>query len=1012
LQRARHLHCGLGVGERVGRVAAPKRHLGAPAQGRDQRRRLDLLRAQPIDDVGVVPSGGVEVAAREIDPRLHECAADARRVRCRQRLHRRFGLLQARLRVVDASERGEHRRAADERVRLAGDEAARARRRERALVARERVVPAAELLESERAVGEDPRRHDGAALPLGDLQHLLEQLEAAAIVAHREADDAAVEREAQRVEALRRAELAQPVERRLVGAIGFGVAAGEVLRERDVAEQGRPGARAGGPRIAQPLQPGLGVAQRGGGIGGVLRELRAHLQAACGDLRRDVARRAPAFEQLRAFFLLANERRGATEVAVESRLQRAVGDLLDDAARARQQLVLLFRQAQPRVVRSEDAKHLGLLGRPTGELCVDQRFAPLEHLLHRLGLSFGQRLAEHDADEIGDRCVAAEQDLRAVALRERLGALALRLDRLPRRADDAGDERREDDERGADAEAVAADELGAAVGERIGARRHRLVGEVAAQVVGECRGGRVALRGLLLQRLRADVLEVAPQRAAEPQRRLAASRCGSVAAVVFGDGLGERPRIGLDDRTQPIDRRCAGARRRMDAGEQYVEEDAERVDIGRGRHRGALDLLGRCVVGSERAAAGLRQLGRRFGRVFAAEQLGDAEVEQLHLPLGGHEDVARLEIAVEDEVAVGVRDRVEHVENEADAGADVEPALVAPAVDRHAVDMLEDEIRLAAFGDAGVEEARDVRMRESRERLALAREPRRAAAAEQREVEQLERDARVVAAVAAASEPDAAHAAGAERAFDGVGAERAAGERRLFGREGAAFEEVLGVERVFLREHLLDRSGEVRIRGAQRDEARRAAGGIELEQLVEERADALPVARRVLHGASVIERRRDVTPKRRRLSAGRRCGQAHDGGRGDERRRGLADGGAEGDRCGAADGDERRRESGDGVDEAGAGGGVGAHGRLAVVRGGLPSSSETALRTRHAVRLRPRRGARSSGTAAPCSSRAAPSARRRRASTRSRRSRSRRRTSARPARRAPARRRRARRALR
>ena len=64
--------------------------------------------------------------------------------------------------------------------------------------------------------------------------------------------------------------------------------------------------------------------------------------------------------------------------------------------------------------------------------------------------------------------------------------------------------------------------------------------------------------------------------------------------------------------------------------------------------------------------------------------------------------------------------------------SDVERACVAPAVDRFAVDVFEDEVRLAARSDTGVEQPRDVRMREPGEELTLARETISAAAAEQR----------------------------------------------------------------------------------------------------------------------------------------------------------------------------------------------------------------------------------------------------------------------------------------
>ncbi len=54
----------------------------------------------------------------------------------------------------------------------------------------------------------------------------------------------------------------------------------------------------------------------------------------------------------------------------------------------------------------------------------------------------------------------------------------------------------------------------------------------------------------------------------------------------------------------------------------------------------------------------------------ALDQLGDAEVEQLDLTVGADEHVGRLDVAVDDQVGVGVRDRFEDVEEQAEAGLD------------------------------------------------------------------------------------------------------------------------------------------------------------------------------------------------------------------------------------------------------------------------------------------------------------------------------------------------------
>ena len=91
-------------------------------------------------------------------------------------------------------------------------------------------------------------------------------------------------------------------------------------------------------------------------------------------------------------------------------------------------------------------------------------------------------------------------------------------------------------------------------------------------------------------------------------------------------------------------------------------------------------------------------------------------------------------------------------------------AFVAVRVDVPALDELEHEVRLAGVRDAGVDQPGDVRMGEPREDGALAPEALFAAAADQRGVEQLDRDLAFEAAVAARRQPHAAHAAVADRA--------------------------------------------------------------------------------------------------------------------------------------------------------------------------------------------------------------------------------------------------------
>ena len=101
---------------------------------------------------------------------------------------------------------------------------------------------------------------------------------------------------------------------------------------------------------------------------------------------------------------------------------------------------------------------------------------------------------------------------------------------------------------------------------------------------------------------------------------------------------------------------------RRGAGEQFVKNDAEGVNVGPRVHVQGIDadLLG-CHVqrrADDRAVGGVqRPIGEHLRGV---ERLGQAEVDHLRHRLAvvlGHEHVRRLQIAVDDSLLVGVLDR-------------------------------------------------------------------------------------------------------------------------------------------------------------------------------------------------------------------------------------------------------------------------------------------------------------------------------------------------------------------
>ena len=102
--------------------------------------------------------------------------------------------------------------------------------------------------------------------------------------------------------------------------------------------------------------------------------------------------------------------------------------------------------------------------------------------------------------------------------------------------------------------------------------------------------------------------------------------------------------------------RAAGDAVRPPAGEQLVEQHAQRVDVGGGGHRLAAHLLGAGVLGRHQLQPGRGRRQRLPGHL-GIEQLGDAEVEQLGHAVLGDQDVGRLDVAVDDQVLVRVLHR-------------------------------------------------------------------------------------------------------------------------------------------------------------------------------------------------------------------------------------------------------------------------------------------------------------------------------------------------------------------
>ena len=169
------------------------------------------------------------------------------------------------------------------------------------------------------------------------------------------------------------------------------------------------------------------------------------------------------------------------------------------------------------------------------------------------------------------------------------------------------------------------------------------------------------------------------------------------------------------------------------------------------------------VLGARLARERVARAGKVVLRAELAEDLGDAEVDDLHVVaavlVGEDHDVLGLEIAVDDAERVGAIERARSSAEELHRLGARQPELAAQAaIERLAFDELHHEVRLALFGHAEVEDLHRVPRLEARGDLRLGEEAlARRRVRSDRAVEQLDRDVRFQRQVLRA--PHLAHAA-------------------------------------------------------------------------------------------------------------------------------------------------------------------------------------------------------------------------------------------------------------
>jgi hypothetical protein len=279
------------------------------------------------------------------------------------------------------------------------------------------------------------------------------------------------------------------------------------------------------------------------------------------------------------------------------------------------------------------------------------------------------------------------------------------------------------------------------------------LGEQHAQV-GEGRAHRgIALVGLLGQHPGEDALEALGQ---------ALDRAGDRRGLLGQDGARRR--------------RGRFLLERVPAAQHLVEDDAEREDV-RARVEGPAPQLLRRHVG--RSAGGQAFArgggGRRHGQggavrgrvgVGPGEILGQSEVHDLGVALGGHHDVGGLDVAVDDALLVGRPQGLDDLGGGLEGFAGGQGPLADPVAQGPALDELHGEEELV-LDLADLVDAADVGMAEGRGRLGLADEAGPDGRVRVGRLgQELEGDLAVEGGVL--GQIDLAHAALAELAEDGV----------------------------------------------------------------------------------------------------------------------------------------------------------------------------------------------------------------------------------------------------
>ncbi len=438
---------------------------------------------------------------------------------------------------------------------------------------------------------------------------------------------------------------------------------------------------------------------------------------------------------------------GAVQPDLDLGRHEAPRVLLCQCQLARLQVVIALGLVELTVDARHRAEQLDAQRRLVLEFGIDARRRGIEQLACG---DLAARLVGSDAR------VAGGEHLQQEGLdRVRAFGLGAREARLPGHDAGAGDQQQQCQRRDGRRRTLPAQGAADDVDPGAAARAHRPVQPMAFDVVGQRIDAGVALLGLFAQGLGHDRVQIALQRGRRHRR-----------SGLLARHLARRGRRLLQHLLHGCRQRQAVDRMRRPAAQQLVQQQAQRVDIGRGRHRPGAELLG-CGVARRQAQLARGLAGR------AIEQPRDAEVQQLGPAFGGDAHVGRLQVPMHHQVAMRVRHRGADLAEQRQTLLQRVRRVGAPLGQADALDQLHHHVGPAIGRDVAVDEVRDARVVEPGHDLALDLEARQ----QRRHVGPHQFDGHMLLelAIGALGGVDLAHAAAADGRNDAPGPEPGAG---------------------------------------------------------------------------------------------------------------------------------------------------------------------------------------------------------------------------------------------